>query len=191
MLHRFPRLVWLVLLIGLIGTSYSTNSSAQGPVIDPAVTKALQTADQVSVIVQLQEPLPLDAPLSARMREIAKRQQSVLAILRSSEFQLVYRYKTVAGFAGKIKKKTALEKLNLHPYVVQIQPDLPVHAIQVQDYRISPSLTQSVPMINANQVHNMGITGAGVRVAVLDTGIDTDHPDLSDDLVAQNCFLDG
>ncbi|MBI1741848.1 S8 family serine peptidase [Candidatus Acetothermia bacterium] len=191
MLHRFPRLVWLVLLIGLIGTSYSTNSSAQGPVIDPAVTKALQTADQVSVIVQLQEPLPLDAPLSARMREIAKRQQSVLAILRSSEFQLVYRYKTVAGFAGKIKKKTALEKLNLHPYVVQIQPDLPVHAIQVQDYRISPSLTQSVPLINANQVHNMGITGAGVRVAVLDTGIDTDHPDLSDDLVAQNCFLDG
>ncbi len=38
-------------------------------------------------------------------------------------------------------------------------------------------------------VHNtLGLTGAGVRVAVLDTGIDTDHPDLSDNIVVQHCF---
>lgn len=36
-----------------------------------------------------------------------------------------------------------------------------------------------------------GVTGAGVRVAVLDTGIDTDHPDLISDIAAQHCFCSG
>jgi hypothetical protein len=34
----------------------------------------------------------------------------------------------------------------------------------------------------------LGLTGKGVRVAVLDTGIVTQHPDLSDAVVAQHCF---
>jgi subtilisin family serine protease len=35
---------------------------------------------------------------------------------------------------------------------------------------------------------NLGITGAGVTVAVLDSGIDTDHPDLAGRIVAEQCF---
>jgi hypothetical protein len=35
------------------------------------------------------------------------------------------------------------------------------------------------------------VTGAGATVAVLDSGIDTDHDDLTDDLAHEACFLDG
>jgi hypothetical protein len=49
-------------------------------------------------------------------------------------------------------------------------------------------LNQSVPLTRADLAHDLGFTGGGVTVAVLDSGIDTDHANLSDDLVGENCF---
>jgi subtilase family protein len=44
--------------------------------------------------------------------------------------------------------------------------------------RVRPSLDQSVPQIGAPAAWQAGFRGDGVKVAVLDTGIDADHPDL-------------
>lgn len=46
----------------------------------------------------------------------------------------------------------------------------------------------SAPQIGAPQAWDAGFTGAGVTVAVLDTGIDTDHPDLTGKVVAAQDF---
>ena len=46
-------------------------------------------------------------------------------------------------------------------------------------------------VMNVDQVHALGFTGTGVTVAILDTGIDTDHPDLADDLIGEQCFCLG
>ncbi|MBU0546713.1 S8 family serine peptidase [Patescibacteria group bacterium] len=45
--------------------------------------------------------------------------------------------------------------------------------------------------INADDVWAQGIDGTGVNVAVLDTGINTDHPELSDSIVGCETFVDG
>ena len=43
-------------------------------------------------------------------------------------------------------------------------------------------ITENVVKVNAPQVWEMGYTGKGVLVAILDTGINSDHPDLADHL---------
>ncbi len=45
--------------------------------------------------------------------------------------------------------------------------------------------------INADDVWAQGIDGAGVNVAVLDTGIDTNHSELSDSIVGCDTFVEG
>ncbi|MGR6914909.1 S8 family peptidase [[Actinomadura] parvosata] len=49
---------------------------------------------------------------------------------------------------------------------------------------VAPSLS----LIGADKVHAAGNAGAGQVVAVLDTGIDVDHPWFKDRIVAQACF---
>ncbi|RVX44352.1 subtilisin family serine protease [Nonomuraea polychroma] len=49
---------------------------------------------------------------------------------------------------------------------------------------VSPSLK----LIGADQAHGKGFTGTGQAVAVLDTGIDRDHPWFGNRIVAEACF---
>jgi hypothetical protein len=92
---------------------------------------------------------------------------------------LKHRYESLAGFAGWAQR-AAIDGLERHPEVEFVYLDGKVHA----------ALAQGVPLIGADEAHARGLTGAGVNVAVLDTGIDTNHPDLANDLIAERCFCD-
>ncbi|MEU9204660.1 S8 family serine peptidase [Streptomyces sp. NPDC048332] len=62
-----------------------------------------------------------------------------------------------------------------------IHPDRKVHA----------TLDVSVPLIGAPEVWKSGYEGDGVKVAVLDTGIDLNHPDLADRVADSKSFVPG
>ncbi|HYH07276.1 MAG TPA: S8 family serine peptidase [Thermoanaerobaculia bacterium] len=52
------------------------------------------------------------------------------------------------------------------------------------------ALHESVPLVRGDVVHARGITGKGVTIAVLDTGIDVSNADFAGRIVAQRCFCD-
>lgn len=74
--------------------------------------------------------------------------------------------------------RPALAGLARNPHVVSVTQDIPE----------APALGSTLPVINADDVHSLGFTGAGATVAILDTGIDDNHPHFGTRIVAERCF---
>lgn len=62
-----------------------------------------------------------------------------------------------------------------------------VDSIQ-EDRRITPALAESIPLIGADLAWGQGASGAGQVVAILDTGVDSQHPFLAGKVLAEACF---
>jgi subtilisin family serine protease len=57
-----------------------------------------------------------------------------------------------------------------------------------QDVAVAPTLDSTIPLINADDMHGLGYDGTGTAVAILDTGIDVDHPFFAGRIVSQACY---
>lgn len=181
---------WAVLLVMLSGVLLlSTQASAAGALrstvapMSDEVEQALAASGAARVLLLLDETGLADSATAATQQGItlAQVQASVLNTLTPAEFQLTRQYQTVPGLAGTITA-AGVAKLRTNPAV---------RAIQL-DHAGGAHLQESVPALGGDIVHETyDVLGRGVTVAVLDSGIDTDHPDLADDLVAQQCFTTG
>lgn len=86
------------------------------------------------------------------------------------------KYDVIPAMVVEVTEEGLLSLLN-NPLVTDIS----------SDYVFSIDLAQSIPLINASSnIFNM--SGKGVGVCVVDTGIDNSHPAFSGRIVAEQCF---
>jgi len=139
---------------------------------------AVAPGERVPVQVKLRKS---DLPRrgEARRLRIRSREQRATSGLPAASFRLRRRYQNLSGFAGWARPD-AIAALERHPEVEKIY----------FDGRFELAMVQGAALLGSDQLVAAGFTGEGVNVALLDSGVDTDHPYLSDDLVAEACFCD-
>lgn len=124
--------------------------------------------------------------LPARERQVAALADGVLERVASTGrdgsgggVELRRRFAAVPALALTVRDTAALARLAADEAVVRIDLDVGGRG----------SLAVSVPQIGADLRHARGNDGAGITVAILDTGVDTDHPSLAGRIVHQACFI--
>ena len=157
----------------------------------PSVQESLQTLrDQavefgrVRVIVGLRTPFGAEGHLAAatvaeQRNEIQAMQTEVLNLLPASARSdgNVTRFDTIPFFAISVTPEE-LDILEDAPGVISIQ----------EDKKSQPTLNYSVPYIGGEEAWSQGFSGAGQTVAVLDSGVDKNHPFLAGKVVSEACY---
>ncbi len=161
-------------------------------------------AEQIPVIIHLSEnPVALEkgieelkgktlsnSQISQIRSKIIRQQADVDRAMRVKgiSFEKGFAYDTVLnGFAAKVKADD-LKKLLEITGITLVEPDAIVHALddkkpvdsssdleKVVDYETK--MNTSIPFLGIEKIWDKGYKGKGVKVAVLDTGIDPDHPE--------------
>jgi len=91
--------------------------------------------------------------------------------------KIKYTYNIIPAIAASVPE-VAIEALKKNPNITNVELDSMVFAL---DTELDNSW--GVKRIGAGIVHESGKNGEGIKIAIIDTGIDKDHPDLNDNLV--------
>ena len=169
------RIIWsLIVLLIIAATSIQPVNSYAEAFTVKAETPSIAPGRFIAVYI--------GDDSNRREPEIASRIVDAENLVEVLGGRVVKRFFLINGFAfeGDYKAMKALEALGFKVY-----PDR-IFTLQVTPFtwdskpRLGENveLRTSVPTIGANILHSQGITGEGVIVAVVDTGIQNDHPQL-------------
>ena len=184
-------LVALVLLAGCGGGQGVTPSSGSAPQSGQTGTSTSTTASDVYggftkivtdgglgdfvPVATLSDVAPRDAAGKLKVlisyKDMASKTDENLIASKGGEVQ--QRYSFINVVAASIPDSAVNEIAN-HPSVSKIEPDMPVQILTTEFGN-----AWGVAHIGAASVQAGGNKGTGIKVAIIDTGIDYTHPDLA------------
>lgn len=182
-----------------IGVSATATAMAQSPALSqkatgrmaaPQLLSSAQSKGYVRVIVLFDSPVapsataPDQAAIATITTQVASARNAILSThfggaqpAATSFARGLTSFPITPGFAMNISAQE-LEALAADPRVVSIQLD----ALD------APTLNQSLPVIGMPAAYSLGAIGNGQVVAVLDTGVKSNHEFLNGKVVAEACF---
>jgi subtilisin len=121
---------------------------------------------------------------------LARQEREVIVVLRQASSPVEHRA-LLSELSGSIRRRftwlpgftarlpaARIAELSRDPRVASVEESGPVEAIRATA-SAEESASWGISRIGADAAHARGILGTGVRVAILDTGIDYSHPELS------------
>ncbi|GAA3678507.1 S8 family serine peptidase [Nonomuraea antimicrobica] len=134
------------------------------PIISPALVAELQAKNRVRSIIQLKPGQSVRAV--AGDIELASEGSRVLEAAQSPHF-----------FVAEVDK----------PTLAKLRSDVRVQSVYKDELSMS-FLDVSTALIRSDRANQAGWNGTGTTIAVLDTGIDRDHPFFAGRIVDEACF---
>jgi len=141
---------------------------------------------RVNVIVRLKDNSGIDITGTKEERENLLEQKEewfkpridrILSSFSEEEFELQRELSN--GFSGKITSSGFDKLIN----------NLDVETIDWPKTRAKALLNNSAQLINATGVwNNLNYTGEGIKVCVIDSGVNASHPDLSGKIIDEYCY---
>ena len=179
------RLLWSLLPV-VIGIFLAANALAQtgvNSVVSEELVLKAQREGSVRVIVHIKEAFKPEGELknfdavAAQRKGITNAQDRVFKELSNIRHKVFRRFETIPFVAieAGVQALAILERSGLVAHVEE-------------DSLFAPMLSQSVPVVEGNQAWAEGFDGDGWAVAVLDTGVDKNHPFLTGKVVSEACF---
>ena len=187
-------LVLLLALSVLPPAGPAAHADEPGGAAAPAEAWSQITHDGFTrVIVSLEEHARPEGELGrtqARQQRdrIRTAQQAVADALPADGSQVGRAYRTIPAMA-LIVGEQGLRALETSAQVRSIDLDQRLElADDAEDESLSPLLEETTQTVGTPVLSDLGYRGAGQAVAILDTGVDTDHPAFGDRVVAEACF---
>jgi uncharacterized repeat protein (TIGR01451 family) len=137
-----------------------------------AVIVGLHLPDQAAPAEQTD-----DTALQAHQISLAQAQAELLARLAGQTLNQVRQFEQIPFVAMRVDEAGLLA----------LRADALVRSVG-EDLVVTPALERSVPIIRADLAHGLNYRGAGRAIAILDSGFDTDHPDLDGRVVSEACY---
>jgi subtilisin family serine protease len=134
-----------------------------------------------------------------RFALVAETQQALKEGFGVNDTNIVHQYIAIPALTFWMPV-TTFRNLPMDRYGNRRSPDLRLTGVIVSaeiggagaqdesDQSGSGGLSDSRSIVGAQALHTLGFTGAGQRIAVIDSGIDSDHPDFAGRIIAEACF---